>query len=89
MVFPLKTEGRIEKVGWIVHITTVIIRSGRLKWYVHVMMKSKEDWVKKSIEFGVECRIPLGKPRSTWSESVVTYMAKLEIDREDVHDRNK
>ena len=29
---------------------TTVIRSGRLKWYGHVMRKSDEDWVKKCME---------------------------------------
>ena len=48
-----------------------------------------EDWVKKCMEFRVEGRRPVGRPRRTWLESVGGGMAELEIDREDVHDRKK
>ena len=51
------------------HITTVI-RSGRLRWYGHVMRKNDEDWVKKCMEFRVEGRKPVGRPRRTWLERV-------------------
>ena len=53
------------------------------------MMKNDEDWVKKCMEFRVEGRRPLGRPRRTWLESVETDMAELEIDREVAHDRKK
>ena len=33
---------------------TTAIRSGRLRWYGHVMRKSDDDWVKKCMEFRVE-----------------------------------
>ena len=50
--------------------------------------ESDEDWVKKCMEFSVEGRKPVGKPRRTL-ESVEADMAKLEIDKEDAHDRKK
>ena len=53
------------------------------------MRKSDEDWVKKFMEFTVEGRRPVGRPRRTWLESVEADMAELEIDKENVHDRNK
>ena len=68
--------------------TTTVIRSDRLRWYGHVMRKNDEDWVKKCMEYRVEGRRPVGRPRKTWSESVKTDMAELEINK-DVHDRKK
>ena len=53
------------------------------------MRKCDEDWVNKCMKYRVECRRPVGRPRRTWLESVEVDMAKLEIDKEDVHDRNK
>ena len=61
----------------------------RLRWYGHVMRKGGEDWVKKCMEYRVEGRRPVGRPRKTWLESVEADMAELEIDKEDVHDRSK
>ena len=52
------------------------------------MRKGDEDWVQKCMEFRVEGRRPVGRPR-TWLESVEADMAELEIDKEDVHDRKK
>ena len=48
-----------------------------------------EDWVNKCVEYRVESRRPVGRPRKTWLESVEADMAELEIDKEDVHDRRK
>ena len=48
-----------------------------------------DDWVKKCMEYRVEGRIPVGRPRKTWLESVEADMAEIEIDKEDVHDRRK
>ena len=46
--------------------------------------------MKKCMEYRVEGRRPVGRPiRKTWLESVEADMAKLEIDKEDVHDRSK
>ena len=46
-----------------------------------------EDWVKKCMEYRVEGRRPVGRPRKTWLDSVEADMAELEIDKEDVNDR--
>ena len=44
--------------------------------------------MKKCMEYRVEGRRPIGRPRKTWLESVEADMAELEIDKQDVHDRN-
>ena len=48
-----------------------------------------EDLVKTCMEFRIEDKRPAGRPSRTWLESVEADMAELEIDKEDVHDRNK
>ena len=53
------------------------------------MRKGDEDWVKKYMEYKVEGRRLVGRPRKTWLESVEADMAELEIDKEYVHDRSK
>ena len=68
---------------------TTFIRSGRLRWYGHVMRKCDEDWVKKCMDYRSEGGRPVGRPIKTWLESVEADMAELEIDKEDVHDRSK
>ena len=72
---------------------TTGIRSGRQRWYGHVMRKSDEDCVNKCMKFRGEGRRSVGRsvgrPRRTWLESVEADMTELEIDKEDVHDRKK
>ena len=71
-----KTSEELRKlVG--VEPSTAVIRSGRLRWYGHVM--------RKCMEFEVESRRPVGRPRRRWLESVEADIAELWIDREDVH----
>ena len=45
--------------------------------------------MKKCMEFRVEGRRPVGRPRRTWLENVEVDITELEIDKEDVHDRKK
>ena len=83
-----RTNEELRRLVGVEPITTFII-SGRLRWYGHVMRKGDEDWAKKCMEYRVEGRRPVGRPRKTWLESVEADMAELEIDKEDVHDRSK
>ena len=53
-----RTSEELRELVGVEHITTVI-KSGRLRWYEHVMRKSDEDWVKKSMEYRVESRRPV------------------------------
>ena len=82
-----RTNEELRKLVGVEPIT-IFIRSGRLRWYGHVMRKGDEDWVKKCMEYRVEGRRPVERPGKTWLESVEVDMAKLEIDKEDVHDRS-
>ena len=83
-----RTNEELRRLVGVEPITT-FIRSGRLRWYGHVMRKGDKDWVKKCMEYRVEGRRPVGIPRKSWLESVEVDMAELEIDKEDVHDRSK
>ena len=83
-----RTHEELRRLVEVEPITT-FIRSGRLRCYGHVIRKVDEDWVKKCMEYRVEGRGPVGRPRKTWLESVEADMAELEIDKEDVHDRSK
>ena len=60
-----KTSEELRELVGVEPITTVI-KSGRLRWYEHVMMKSDDDWMKKSMEYKVESRRPVGRPARTW-----------------------
>ena len=60
-----KTSEELRELVRVEPITTVI-KHGRLRCYEHVMRKSDEEWVKKSIEYRVESRRPVGRPARTW-----------------------
>ena len=83
-----RTSEELRRMVEVQPITTVI-RSGRLRWYGHVMGKSDEDWMKKCLEFRVEGRRPVGKPRKTWLVSAEANLSELEIEKENAHDRKK
>ena len=53
-----RTSEELRELVEVLPITTVI-KSGRLRWYEHVMRKHEEDWVKKSMEYRVESRRPV------------------------------
>ena len=80
-----RTNEDLRRLVGVKPITT-FIRSGRLRWYVHVMRKGDEDCVRKCMEYRVEGRRPVERPRKPWLEN---DMAELEIDKKDVHDRRK
>ena len=67
----LKDRRTNKELRWPVGVETIktCIISGRLRWYGHVMRKGDEDWVKKCMEYRVEDRRPVGRPRKTWLES--------------------
>ena len=81
-----RTSEELRKLVGVEPITTVI-RSGRLRWYGHVVRTCGEDWVKKCMEFRAEGRRPVGRPRRIWLESVKADIAELTIDNKD--DRKK
>ena len=83
-----RTYEELRKLIGVQSITTDI-RGGRLRWYGHVMKKSDEDWVKKCMEYRVEGRRLVVRPRRAWLECVEADIAELEIHKEDVHDRKK
>ena len=58
-------------------LITTVIRSGRLRWYGHVMRKNDKDCMTKCMEIRVEGRKPVGIPRKTWFENVEADMTKL------------
>ena len=62
-----RTNEELRRLVAVEPITTVI-RSGRLRWYGHVMRKGDEDCVKKCMKHRVEGRRPVGRPRRTWLE---------------------
>ena len=67
------TYEELRRLVGVEPITTVII-GGRLRWYGHVMRQRDENWVKKCMEFRVEGRRLVRRPRRTWLESVEAHI---------------
>jgi len=44
----------------------LVLQQNRLRWYGHVLQKEDDDWVKKCMEYEVECP----RPKRTWREVV-------------------
>ena len=55
-----RTSEEFRKLVGVQPITTVI-KSGRLRWYEHVIRKRDKDWMKKIMEYRVEARRPVGR----------------------------
>ena len=48
-----RTNKELRRLVGVEPITTAI-RSGRLRWYGHMMRKGEEDWVRKCMKYRVE-----------------------------------
>ena len=57
-----------ERLG--VDDIALILQQNRLRLYGHVLRKDDDDWVKKCMEYEVECSRPRGRPKRTWKEVV-------------------
>ena len=49
---------------------TLVLQQNSLRWYGHVLQKDDDDWVKKCMEYEVECTRPRRRPKRTWREVV-------------------
>ena len=64
-----------------------MVRRGRLRWFWHVERKSADDWVSKCRQLEVEGLRGRGRSRKTWMECVDDNMGRLNLRKEDPHDR--
>ena len=70
-----RTSEELRKLVAVESITTVI-RSGMLRWYCYVMRKSDDNcWLKKCMEYEIESRRTVVRPRRTWLEIVEADIA--------------
>ena len=61
-----RTSEELRELVGVESITTVI-KSGRLgRMNTWNMWKNDEEWVKKSMEYRVKARRPVGRPTRTW-----------------------
>ena len=52
-------------------------------------MKEDNDWVKKCMEYEVECFRPKGRPKRTWKEFVQKDCQARNFNKEDAMDRGR
>jgi len=51
----------------------LVLQQNTLRWYGHELRKEDDDWVKKCMEYEVECPKPRGRPKRTRTEVVEKY----------------
>jgi len=61
----------------------LVLQQNRLRWYVHVLRKDDDDWVKKCMEYEVEGPRPRGRTKRTWREVVREDCQARKLNKED------
>ena len=54
-----------------------------------LLRKEDTDWVKKCMEYEVECSRPRGRPKRTWKEVVQKHCQARNLNKEDAMDRGR
>jgi len=67
----------------------LILQHNRLRWYGHLLRKEDDDWVKKCMEYEVECPRPRGRQKRTWREVVREDCQARKMNKVDAIDRCK
>jgi len=67
----------------------LVLQQNRLRWYGHVLRKKDDDWVKKCMEYEVECPRPRGRPKTTWREVVKEDCQARKLNTEVSMDRSR
>ena len=67
----------------------LILQQNRLQSYGHVLQKDDIDWVKKCMEYEVECSRPRGRPKRTCREVVQKDCQARNLNKEDAMDRGR
>ena len=65
----------------------LVLQQNRLRWYGHVLRKEDDDWVKKCMEYEVDCL--RGRPKRTWREVVEKDCQERKLNKEDAMDRSR
>ena len=83
----IPSKGLRKRLGLVDIIS--VLQQNRLRWYGHVLLKADNNWVKKCIEYEVECARPTGRPKKTWREIVEEDCQAHKLNREDAMDHNR
>ena len=83
-----RAEDSREKLGLVDDIV-VGVRKDRLRWAGHGLRRDKEEGVKRAMEYKLEGKGVVGRPRRTWHEVVRKDMSDLGLCERDALDREK
>jgi len=61
----------------------------KCQYYSEVLQKEDNYWVKKCMEYEMECVRPRGRPKKTWRDIVEKDFHACGLNREDAMDRSK
>ena len=67
----------------------VVMRESRLRWYGHVKRRHGEGLLGEAMELEVTGSRPRGRPKITWMKNVEEDLLQLNLNQEDVYDREK
>ena len=67
----------------------LVVQQNRVRWYVNVLRKEDNDWVKKCMEYEVEDSRPRGRPRRTLRQVVQKDCQACRLNREDAMNRSR
>ena len=77
-----------EIVSWLgIDSVSILVKSGRSRWFGHVERKNKEDWVSACRDMKVDGMSSRGRGKKTWIECIVSDMKSFGLRREDAQDR--
>jgi len=82
------TREMIKKLGLSGAIEAVAKANG-MRWYGHVLRRAEDNALRKALEFKVEGKRKLGRPKKTWKGQVEKDAKKAGLKKEDALDRAK
>ena len=80
------TSSLRSKLGGVPPITDQVRRS-RLRWFGHVERRDEDDWLRKACNLDIGGKVPKGRPRQTWAQTVKADLKDLGINKDMAQDR--
>jgi len=81
------SKGLRERLGFDNIISA--LQQNRLRWYGLVLRKEDNGWVKKCMEYEVECDRPTDRPKKTWRVNAGKDRQACKLNSEHAVDRNR
>ena len=64
------------------------MKTGRLRWYGHVVRRDGDNWLKRTWKMKVEGPTPRGRPKKTWEETISADCRSLGLNVGDALNRD-